>query len=158
MHPTLEVTVTGEHRGHGKITIGNGLLNGIRQRAGVTDTGGATITHQVETKLVEVVLETTHLQVIGHHLGARSQGGFHPGFGIQPPCDRFLGNQARSHHHAGVGRIGAGGDCCDDHRAGVQPCLFTVHFQRLTGGVFVAVLDTNGGLPAFRFQFAFAGL
>ncbi len=57
MHAAFEVAVARQHRRHHQVMILDGLFDIVVQRAGVTDTGRTAITHQVETQLVERLVE-----------------------------------------------------------------------------------------------------
>ena len=49
----LEVTVAGQHSGHGKITLGNGFGDLWGEGAGVADAGRAAVPDEVEAKFLE---------------------------------------------------------------------------------------------------------
>ncbi len=120
MHPAFEVAVAGEHRSHGEVGVLDRLLDGVEQRAGVADAGGAAIADQIEAKVVEIGRETGGIVVVGHHLGAGGERRLHPRLAHQALLGRLLGQQAGGHHDAGVGGVGAGGDGSDHHGAVLQ--------------------------------------
>lgn len=117
MNTPFEVTVTGEHCPDGQIAFFDRFFDRFRQWTGVTDTGGATISHQIEAELVEVRRQAGMGQIIRHHFRAWGQGSFHPRLRLQAAFDGFFRQQAGGHQHAGVRGIGAGGNRCNSHRA-----------------------------------------
>ena len=155
VYPAFEVAVTREHRRHHQIAFGDTAVDLFRQWAGVTDTGGTAVAHQVESQLVQRVLEAGFAQVVGDHLGARRQRGFHPGLADQPPFHRLLRHQAGGQHDTGVGGIGARSDRGDHHGAVVQVKALAIKFHfHAAGGLVVA----DGSLPAFALQLADLGV
>ena len=68
VHAALEVAVAGEHSGSHQIIVPDRLRHILRQRSGIADTGGATIAHQIEADLVQVLLQARRCQVFGDDL------------------------------------------------------------------------------------------
>ena len=153
VHAAFEVTVTGQHRGHGEVGLLDGFFDRLGQGPGVADTGGAAVAHQVEAKLVQVLGEARSLVVVGDHFRARRQGAFHPGLAGQAFFHGFLCHQPGRHHHAGVGGVGAGGNRGDHHRAVFQAIgVAFVFIIRLADQVRIA---HGNAATAFAFQAAF---
>jgi hypothetical protein len=59
------------------VVDGGGDLVG--ERTGVADAGGAPVADDVEAARLEVGEQARRRQVLGHHLGSRSERGLHPG-------------------------------------------------------------------------------
>ena len=51
----FEIAIAGKHRGDHQIVFIDGLRNFFGQRAGVSDAGGAAVSHDVEFQLFEIV-------------------------------------------------------------------------------------------------------
>ena len=83
VNTALKVTVTGKHRANRQIALLDGILNRIRQRAGVTDTGGTAIADEVKTKLVKIRRKTRMGQIVRDYLRPWRQRGFNPRFWLQ---------------------------------------------------------------------------
>ena len=96
------------------------LTDGLGQRPGVTDAGGAAVAHQIEAQSIQFALQAGRLQVVGHHLAARRQGGLDPGLGGKAARAGLFRQQAGRDQDAGVAGVGAGGDGRDHHRARCQ--------------------------------------
>ncbi|CVA81563.1 Uncharacterised protein [Serratia marcescens] len=141
----FEVAVARQHRAHGQIALFDRLLDRIRQRAGVTDAGGAAIPHQVEPQLFQIGGEFGAVEVVGYHFGSRRQRGFYPGFAAQPFLDGVFRQQAGRHHHARVGGVGAGGDRRDHHRAVAQFVLLPVQRKGFAVGIGLVPPDIQLG-------------
>ena len=152
MHPPLEVAVARQHRSDGQVGAADGFLDGIVQRPGVADAGGAAVADQVEAELVQVRCQSCGLEVIGDHLRARRQGALDPGFALQALLNGLLRHQAGGHHHAGVGGVGAGGDGGDHHGTVAQgvalAAMGVVDFAGLVG------VAHRHATAAFAFQAA----
>ncbi|MNJ47101.1 hypothetical protein D3C77_422480 [compost metagenome] len=73
MHPAFKVAVAREHRGHGEVGAGNGFFDGLVQRSGVADAGGAAVADQIETQFIQIGRKACSLVVVGHYLGAGGQ-------------------------------------------------------------------------------------
>ena len=148
----FEVAVAGQDSRDGKVVGLDGLGDFGVQRAGVADAGGAAIAHDVEAKLLQVRGQAGLLVVVGDYLGAGSHGGLDPRLGGQALVDGVAGQQRGSQHHRRVGRVGAGRDRRDGHRAVVQLELAAV-FRRDVDGAGRAALRTVGsGNNARRFR------
>ena len=120
MHPSLEVAVAGEYRGHAEIAFADGFGYGLRQGAGIADAGGAAVAHDVETQFLQIFEEPCFLQVVRGGQGTGCQGGLDPGLRAQSFFHGLLGYQAGGDHHRGVGGVGAGRDGGNDYAAIVQ--------------------------------------
>ena len=77
MDTRLEVAVTTEHTGGNEVIFDARLLNGLGQRPGVADAGSTTVANKVESKLIEIFLQASVLQLITPHAGAGPTG-VHP--------------------------------------------------------------------------------
>ncbi len=115
--PAFEVAVAGKHRRRHQVALVDRLRDRLGQRAAVADAGRAAVAHEVETELVQIRREPGLAQVFGDDLGARRQAGLDPRLDRQAFLHRFLGDQARRHHHRRVGGVGAARDGRDDHGA-----------------------------------------
>src|SRR5258706_7938858 len=117
MHAGLKIAVAREHAGGDEIVTGDGLLDGGMKRAGVADAGGATVTDKIETKLIEIRLESGLVQVITHDARAGRERGLYDGVDLQSALDGFLREQPGAEHHAGGAGVGATCDGGDEHAA-----------------------------------------
>ena len=98
----------------------DGVADGLGQRPGVADAGGAAVADQVEAERVQVPLQPGRLEVVGHHLGARRQRGLDPGLDLEAAFARLAGEEPGGDHDARVRGVGAGGDRGDHHVAVAQ--------------------------------------
>ena len=120
MHAGLEVAVAGKYGGRHQVVARNGLLHGLRQRAGIADACGASIADDLEPKLVQIGLESGGMQVVLHDPGTGGQRGFHRGRNMEPALDGLLGQKPGTEHDAWVACVRAAGDRGDDHTAVVE--------------------------------------
>ena len=165
MDTTFKVTVTGEHGPDGQIAFFNRLLDRIRQRTGVTNTGGTAVADQVKAQLVEIRRQARLREIIRYHFGSRGQRGFDPRLTLQPQGDGFFRQQTGRHQHARVRGVGTGGDRGDYHRTVRKLILMTVQhivyrltiflrgiqFQLAAGGKgFRYIAESNAILRTFR--------
>ena len=77
---------------------------------------------------VQVVLKPGGFVVLRDHTTAGGEGGPDPGFHLESELPSLASEQPGRHHHAGIGRVGARGDGCDDDIAVIQIKHFPVHF------------------------------
>jgi hypothetical protein len=101
VHPALEVAVAGQNRAGDQVVVVDGLGNRRVERAGVADAGGAAIAGQVEAERIEILLDIGLFQIVGHHLRARRQRGFHPRLDLQTFFERVSGNKTRADQNDG---------------------------------------------------------
>ena len=71
---TLEVSVTRKNRGGNKIVVDDTVLHSIRDLSRVTNATHATVSSGSETKLVEVLVNTGVLVVLGDDMGTWGEG------------------------------------------------------------------------------------
>jgi hypothetical protein len=133
VNAALEIPVARQHGGHGQILARDHLGNLFGQRAGIADAGGAAITHQIETQLLEVRREARLVEVLGDDARARRQRGLHPGPALQTRLHRLAGQQAGRDHDGRVRRVGATRDRGDDDRAMGHRCGCAGLFERSGG-------------------------
>ncbi|MNI53509.1 hypothetical protein D3C73_1083460 [compost metagenome] len=88
----------------------HGVTHRSGQWAGVTDTGGAAIAHDVKAHRRQVVQQTGARQVVGGGGRARAQRCLDPGRDAQPGLPCFAGQQPGRHQQARVRGVGATGD------------------------------------------------
>ncbi len=55
MDPAFEITVTGQDGADREIAVSNGFGHRFGQRAGIADTGGTTVTDNVETQGFQII-------------------------------------------------------------------------------------------------------
>ena len=77
LHATFEVTVAAQD-GRDDQVVGVDRADIVWQRTAVADAGRAAVAHQVESELVEILVEPRLRQVIGHDLRTGRQTGLHP--------------------------------------------------------------------------------
>src|SRR6266446_999991 len=87
------------------------------QRSGIADASRATVTDEIKAELIEIFLQPGFLKIIGDHARAGCERSFYCGIDTQPAFDRFLCEQAGREHYAGVARVCATGDRCDQDGA-----------------------------------------
>ena len=143
MDAGLEVPVPREHRGHHEALLLHGFGNGLGQRPRVADAGGAPVSHDVKSQLLEVGEESGRREVVGHHLGTRSQRRLDPGQHGEPLLGGSLRQEAGAHHDRGIRGIGAGGDGSDDDAPIGELHGVSVHLHRDRPGASITV--HNGG-------------
>ena len=116
-HAAFEIAVAGQHRGGDQSLVVDGLGDRRRQRTGIADAGGAAEADQVEADLVEFLLQTRLVEILGDHLAAGGERGLDPGLLLQAAPVGVAGKQPGAHQHARVGGVGAGRDRGDHHVA-----------------------------------------
>ena len=67
VHTRFEVSVSRKHRGCNQIEFVDRLLNIRMERSRVADAGGATVTDEIESELIEVFLEPGLVEIIGNN-------------------------------------------------------------------------------------------
>ena len=100
MDARLEVAVAGEHRGADQVVLHDGLLDRLRQRAGIADAGGAAVADDVEAELLQVGQQAGCLQVFGHDARSRRERGLDVRLDREALLDRLLREQAGGEQHA----------------------------------------------------------
>ena len=141
----FEVAIAREHRGGDQIVLVDRLGDFLRQRTGIADAGGAAEADQVEAERVEILLQAGFLVVVGDHLRARRERGFHPRLHLETLGDRFAREQARRDHHARIGGVGAGGDRGDDDVAVAEIVGAALDLHALAAARLVEVAVERGG-------------
>lgn len=64
MDSAFEVPVSGQNGGGNQVVVDDGVLDLIRDLTGVTDTGHASVTSNVETERIKGVLNTSVAEVL----------------------------------------------------------------------------------------------
>src|SRR5699024_4306042 len=157
--PALEVPVPGEDRDDREVVFIDDLGDLLRQRAGVTDTGGAAIADEVEAELLQVRPQVRLVVVVRDDLGTGRHRGLHPRLRGEALFHRVLRQQPGGEHDLRVGGVRAGGDRGDRDppvvefvgapvRVGVRHEFRGPSVRRDLGGVRLAEL---GGIAA-RFE------
>ncbi len=111
----FEIPVAGQHGGGDKVIAGDGFVEFRCQVTGIADAGGAAVASQVEAELFEVWQQPGLGQVIGDDARTGGQRGLDVRLDREAFFNRFLGQQAGSQQHAGVGRVGTTGNGRDQH-------------------------------------------
>jgi hypothetical protein len=140
VHAALEIAVAGEHRDGDQLVVLDGVDDGVVQRAGIADAGGAAIADGVEAERVQIGLQAGLVEIFGDHLAAGRERGLHPGLRRQAQRARLAGHQAGGDQHIGVGGVGAAGDGGDHHVA-------MADFVVLAGDGFFAACRVASGTP-----------
>src|SRR5580693_1984408 len=86
----FEVAIAGEHGSDHQIFFIDRFRDFFRQRAGVADAGGASVTHDVEFQLLEIRCQAGVLEIITDYFRARRQRCFHPRRNGQAFFNRLL--------------------------------------------------------------------
>ena len=129
MHAALEVAIARKHRNADQLVVFNRIHNGIRQRAGIADAGGAAIAHGLEAKRIQMRRQPRLVQIFRHHLGTRRERGLHPRLRRQALFHGLLRNQTRRDQHIGVRCIGAGSDGRDHDIAMAEVIIGPFHWH-----------------------------
>ena len=99
------------------IVFNDGLLDRRRERTGIADARRATVTDEIEAELVEIRLQTGLVQIIADDARAGRERSLDDRVHRQTAFDRLPGEQPGGQHHAGIRRVGAAGDGCNQNRA-----------------------------------------
>ena len=91
--------------------------------AGIADAGCATVTDEVEPKLIEIFLQSSFLEIIGNDARTWRERSFYCGIDTQSALDRLFREQSRCQHHAWIARVRAARDRRDQHAAVTDPGL-----------------------------------
>jgi hypothetical protein len=145
----LEVAVAGQHRRRDQVVGDDGLLDPGVQRAGVADAGGAAVGREAEAELRQRLQQSGLGQIFGHDARTGRERSLDVRPDTQPLFDRLLRQQARRQQHAGIGGVGTGGDCGDQHVA-VADLHRSRHF------LFGLAAYRGIGMVVEHFQFAAA--
>lgn len=123
---TLEVSVSGENRAGNEIGVSDGLVDLLRQGTGVTDAGHATVSSGSVTKLVQVLVDTGVLEVLGNNTRTGGKRSLNVGFSAQSSLNSVLGNQTGLKHNTGVGGVSARGNGSNNEGTVLEFELLTV--------------------------------
>ena len=107
MHPALEIPVSAENRGAGKVVFPYGRVYILGKRAAVPYARRAPVPDQTEAQLLKVGGKPRGVEIIGHHPRSRREARFHVGRNGESALNGFLREKSRSYHNGGVGGVGA---------------------------------------------------
>lgn len=123
---TLEVSVTRKNRGGNKIVVDDTVLHSIRDLSRVTNATHATVSSGSETKLVEVLVNTGVLIVLGDDMGTWGEGSLDVRLHSETLLCGVLGEETSSEHHIGVRGICARSDSSNNDITVVESVLLTL--------------------------------
>ena len=116
MDSSFEVAVPRQDGRDGQaVAAFNRLDNGGIERSRVPDAGGAAITDEMKTQLIQRRREVRGVQIVRHYLTAGCEAGLDPGLALEAPFPCGLRQQPCRHHGRGIRGVGAAGDCGYDH-------------------------------------------
>ncbi len=75
----FEIAIAGEHRSDDQFFLIDGLRNFGRQRPGIADASGASVTDNVKFQFLEIRRQARILQIIAHNFRSRRKRSLHPG-------------------------------------------------------------------------------
>ena len=87
------------------------------ERPGIADAGGATVTDEIESELIEIFLQPGLVEIIGNDARTWRERSFHRRIDAQSTLDRFFREQTRGEHHARIAGVRATRDRRDQHTA-----------------------------------------
>ena len=136
MHATFKIAIATQHRRSDQILLVNRGNHRIGQRPAISDTRRTAITHRVKTQLLQIRRQTRLIEIIRHHARTRRQTRLHMCVNLQPLFHRLLRQQAGSHHHRGIARIGTTRNRRNHHRPvpelAIRPLLSLIIIQSKT--------------------------
>ena len=74
----LKVAIAGEHRSNDQILLVDFFRNFNRQRAGVSDAGGAAVADDVKLQLLQIRHQPGFFEIVEHNFRPGSERSFHP--------------------------------------------------------------------------------
>src|SRR4051812_4705153 len=80
------------------------------KRPGIADAGCATITDEVEAKLIEIFLQPGFREIISHNARSGRERSFYRRINAQTAFDCFFREQTSGKHHAWIARVRAARD------------------------------------------------
>ena len=113
--PGFEITVPGQDAGGNQIVFDDGFFHGGGEGTRISDTGGASITHEIESELIQVGLKSGGIQIIGYDAGSGGEGCLDGGIDREAPFNGFFGQESCGEHDRGIRCVCAGGDGGNDH-------------------------------------------
>src|SRR5689334_14730285 len=102
MHAGFKIPIAGKNRSCDQIVFIDRLPDVWVQRPRVADASCATIADKIESKPVEICLESSLLEVIGNNAGSWCERGFHGRIDAQTALDCFFREQSSRNHYAWV--------------------------------------------------------
>ena len=158
----LEVAVAGDHGAGNQAIVVDRLGDLLVERSGVTDAGGAADSDEIESELVEILLQVGLLEVGADDLAARRQRGLHPRLLGEALLDGVAGEQTGADEHARIRRVGAAGDRRDHDVAVAEVPILAFDLDALLhlAGLLVLALERGGetGADLFKRDAAFRTL
>src|SRR5207249_10549314 len=113
----FEVSVSRKHRGCNQIKFVDRLLNIRMERSRVADSGGATVTDEIESELIGIFLQPGFVEIIGNNPRTWGERSFHRRIDMQAALGCFFCKQSSRDHHAWITRVRATCDCRDQNAA-----------------------------------------
>ena len=122
----LEIPVAGENSRRHEVILDNGRFDFGVERTGIADAGCAPVADDLESELVEILLQPGFFQVVLHHARTRGERGLHGRIHMKPAQNRFFRKQPGSEHHAGIAGVRAACDGGDEHRSVAEHTVLLV--------------------------------
>ena len=116
MDAGLKISISRKHRRGNQVGLADGLHHLARQRAAVSNTCRAAITHNVESQFRQRLKQPRLLQIFGDDPRAGRHTGLYIRLNSQTTFHRIFRKQPCADHDGGVGSVGARGDGRNYHR------------------------------------------
>ena len=153
-HPAFEIAIAREHRGGDDPVVVDRLGDLVGERAGIADAGRAAEADEIETELVEILLQAGIGEIFADDLRTRRKRRLHPRLRAQPLGHGVAGEQPRRDEDARIRRIGAGRDRGDHHVAvaEIEIAAFDREALGRLAGLFVFALQGGDEARADGFE------
>jgi len=110
MDSAFEVSVTRKDGTSNEITFLDSFRDFLGEVTGVTDTGHATVTSNVETEFIKELVDTGLLEIFSDDTRSWGEGSLDVRLDLQSFGQGVSGNETSSHHDTWVRGVGAGSD------------------------------------------------
>ena len=105
MDTSFEVSVSRENASNDQVAFIDGCIDFLRKRAGVSDTGCASVSNDVESECVEVLLKTGRFVVFGNNTATRCERSTNPWFDTESIGACFTSNESGCKHDIRIRRV-----------------------------------------------------
>jgi hypothetical protein len=117
MDSALEVSVSGKDGGGDHIVVDNGVLDLVGDISRVSNAGHTSVTSGGETKIFEVGLDSSFLEVFSDDVRSGGKRALDVRVDSQALLNGVAGKHTGLEHNIGVGGVSARGDSSDDKRS-----------------------------------------
>src|SRR6185369_6289746 len=109
MYASFKISISRENGSRDEIVFVDRLLDVGMQRSRVADASRATVPDEIESELVEILLQSGLFQVIGNNARSGRERRFHSRIDTQTALDCFFGQQSSCNHDTRIARVCAAG-------------------------------------------------